>query len=95
MFQIRYCQGRAPVRTTIAAFLCAMLDGYPLLRCIQLAAAQGASCVASYGALDGICSLEELNTRIERGWAKRDEWIFTDKAELFNRVRRRGLRISA
>ena len=59
--------------TTIAAFLCAMLEGYPFLRCIQMAAAQGASCVASYGALDGICSLEELNTRIERGWAKRGE----------------------
>ena len=31
--------------TTIAAFLTAMLEGYPFEMCIRLAAAEGASCV--------------------------------------------------
>ena len=58
--------------TTIAAFLTAMLEGYSFERCIQLAAAQGASCVEAYGALEGIRSLEELERRIDNGWEKGD-----------------------
>lgn len=56
--------------TTIAAFLTAMLEGYSFERCIQLAAAEGASCVEAYGALEGIRSLDELERRIDSGWAK-------------------------
>lgn len=56
--------------TTIAAFLTAMLEGYPFERCIQLAAAEGASCVEAYGALGGIRPLEELEKRIDSGWEK-------------------------
>lgn len=58
--------------TTIAAFLTAMLEGYSFERCIQLAAAEGASCVEAYGALEGIRSLEELERRIDNGWEKGD-----------------------
>lgn len=58
--------------TTIAAFLTAMLEGYSFERCIQLAAAEGASCVEAYGALEGIRSLEELTKRIDNGWEKGD-----------------------
>lgn len=58
--------------TTIAAFLTAMLEGYSFGRCIQLAAAEGASCVETYGALEGIRSLEELEKRIDSGWTKGD-----------------------
>lgn len=58
--------------TTIAAFLTAMLEGYSFERCIQLAAAEGASCVEAYGALEGIRSLEELERRIDNGWTKGD-----------------------
>lgn len=58
--------------TTIAAFLTAMLEGYSFGRCIQLAAAEGASCVEAYGALEGIRALEELERRIDNGWTKGD-----------------------
>lgn len=58
--------------TTIAAFLTAMLEGYSFERCIQLAAAEGASCVEAYGALEGIRALEELERRIDNGWEKGD-----------------------
>ena len=58
--------------TTIAAFLTAMLEGYSFERCIQLAAAEGASCVEAYGALEGIRALEELERRIDNGWTKGD-----------------------
>lgn len=58
--------------TTIAAFLTAMLEGYSFERCIQLAAAEGASCAEAYGALEGIRALEELERRIDNGWEKGD-----------------------
>ena len=58
--------------TTIAAFLTAMVKGYPFERCLQLAAATGASCVAAVDALSGLKSFEELGKRIDGGWAKQD-----------------------
>ncbi|MBO5208127.1 MAG: carbohydrate kinase family protein [Lachnospiraceae bacterium] len=58
--------------TSIAAFLTAMLDGYPLEECVQLAAATGASCVASYDALSGLKSFDELKEKIAAGWRKQD-----------------------
>lgn len=55
--------------TTIAAFLSAMLQDYAFDWCIRLAAATGASCVASYDALSGLKPLEELKKKIENGWS--------------------------
>lgn len=56
--------------TSIAAFLTAMLEGYPLKRALQLAAATGAACVAAYDALSGLKSFEELGNKIDAGWQK-------------------------
>ena len=56
--------------TSIAAFLTAMLGGMPLSRCMQLAAATGASCVESYDALSGLKSFDELERKIDHGWEK-------------------------
>ena len=56
--------------TTIAAFLYAVTLGYSRSRCIQLAAATGASCVEAYDALGGLKSFEELEKKIDAGWAK-------------------------
>lgn len=56
--------------TSIAAFLIAMLEGYSIEDCMHLAAATGASCVASYDALGGLKPLSELNERIKKGWKK-------------------------
>ena len=58
--------------TTIAAFLTAMIQGYPFERCLQLAAATGASCVAAVDALSGLKSFDELADRIDKGWAKNE-----------------------
>lgn len=58
--------------TTIAAFLTAMVKGYPFEKCLQLAAATGASCVAAVDALSGLKPLEELQAKIDAGWAKQD-----------------------
>ena len=56
--------------TSIAAFLTAMLMGKSLMDCLHLAAATGASCVAAYDALSGLKSFEELEKKINAGWAK-------------------------
>ncbi len=58
--------------TTIAAFLTAMCKGYPLERCLQLAAGTGASCVEAIDSLSGLKSFEELIEKIDAGWAKQD-----------------------
>ena len=49
----RVLSGTGAGDTTIAAFLTAMLEGYPFEMCIHLAAAEGASCVEAYDALGG------------------------------------------
>ncbi len=59
--------------TTIAAFLGAMLNGYPLARCLQLATATGASCVETYDALSGLKDFAKLEERIDAGWEKRPD----------------------
>lgn len=56
--------------TTIAAFLAAMLEGYSFERCLQLAAATGASCVEEYDALGGLKTFDELERKIDAGWRK-------------------------
>lgn len=58
--------------TSIAAFLTAMLRGYPPEKCLQLAAATGACCVEAYDSLSGLRSFEELEEKIASGWAKND-----------------------
>ena len=50
----------------------AMIQGYPFERCLQLAAATGASCVAAVDALSGLKSFDELAHRIDKGWEKNE-----------------------
>lgn len=57
--------------SSIAAFLCAALRGYPMEQCVSLAAAEGASCVEEFDALSGIKTLEELEAKIKSGWKQR------------------------
>ncbi|MDV3427087.1 MAG: carbohydrate kinase family protein [Bacillota bacterium] len=61
--------------TSIAAFLTAMLDGYSLEKCLQLAAAAGASCVSAYDALSGLEPFDKLLGKIENGWEKQHIYI--------------------
>ncbi len=56
--------------TCNAAFLLAVSRGYPWLRCLQLAAGTGASCVEAYDSLSGLRSFEELEAKIDAGWEK-------------------------
>ncbi len=56
--------------TSIAAFLTALLKGYEPGLCMQLAVAEGASCVSAYDALSGLKPLDELRDKIESGWEK-------------------------
>ena len=56
--------------TTIAGFLTAMLRDYPFDRCIQLASATGACCVAGAGSQDGLKPFEEMEKKIDAGWEK-------------------------
>ncbi len=56
--------------TSIAAFLTAALNGYPLEMAMHLAAATGASCVAAYDALSGLKPFAELEKKIKNGWEK-------------------------
>ena len=58
--------------TTIAAFLYAVLQGYEWDECVQLAAAEGATCVETYDAISGLKSLEALKCRIDSGWEKQN-----------------------
>lgn len=58
--------------TSIAGFLYALQRGFPLQRCVELAAATGAVCVTTYDALSAIVPLDELNCRIETGWKRAD-----------------------
>lgn len=66
----RVLSGTGAGDTSIAAFLTAMLEGESLESCMQLAAATGACCVASYDALSGLKPLDELRTKIASGWKK-------------------------
>lgn len=60
---------------SIAAFLLALQRAYPMKRCVELAAAAGAACVASYDAWSEIPSLEALNRKIEEGWKQHAQRI--------------------
>ena len=56
--------------TTIAAFLTAIIQGYPFEKCRKLAAATGACCVAAADALGGLKTFKELEQKIEMGWKR-------------------------
>lgn len=56
--------------TSIAAFLTAILRECTLDEAVQMAAAEGACCVAAYDALGGIKPLDELRAKIKAGWEK-------------------------
>ena len=66
----RVLSGTGAGDTSIAAFLTAMLNGYPIEKCMQLASATGASCVEAYDALSGLKRFEELEAKINAGWVK-------------------------
>ncbi len=66
----RILSGSGAGDTSIAAFLVSMLKGYSLQQAVRLAAGTGASCVASYDALSGLKTLDELEERIQAGWEK-------------------------
>ena len=53
--------------TTIAAFLYAVMQGYGWNECVQLATAEGATCVETYDAISGLRSLEELKGKLVIG----------------------------
>ncbi len=69
----RVVSGTGAGDTAIAAFLLAVLEGYPLELCLKLAAATGASCVEAIDALGGLKSFEELRKKIDAGWEKTEE----------------------
>ena len=58
--------------TSIAAFLYAIVTGHTSFECLQLATATGASCVATYDALSGLKSFDELKVKIQNGWEKNE-----------------------
>ena len=58
--------------TSIAAFLCSVLNESSLAEALQMATATGASCVAAYDALSGLKPFEELKRKIASGWAKNE-----------------------
>lgn len=58
--------------TSIAAFLKAVLDGYPVQECLRFAAAEGACCVEAYDALSGLKTFDELSQKMEAGWEKQE-----------------------
>ena len=58
--------------TSIAAFLASVLGEADLKEAVEMAAAEGACCVAAYDALSGLRSLEEMKERIRKGWSKRE-----------------------
>lgn len=66
----KFLSGTGAGDTSIAAFLTALLKGYGLKECVQLAAATGAACVSEYDALSGLQSLEVLEQKIRSGWPK-------------------------
>ncbi len=66
----RILSGTGAGDTSIAAFLCAVLEGCSWQECLQLAAGTGASCVEAYDALSGLKSFDDLRKKIAEGWEK-------------------------
>lgn len=66
----RVVSGTGAGDTCIAAFLSAMLLGRGFRACVDLAAAAGASCVASYDSLSALLPLDKLEEKIQNGWKR-------------------------
>ncbi len=66
----RIASGTGAGDTSIAAFLTAVLEGCTPDECLRLSVATGASCVASYDALSGLKTFDELREKIRQGWKK-------------------------
>ncbi len=62
--------------TSAAAFLTGILNGCPLEKCVEYAAATGACCVTAYDALSGLKTFPELDKKIEEGWEKTKEKLY-------------------
>ncbi len=56
--------------TSIAAFLTSVLNGKSLEFSLQMATAEGASCVTAFDALSGLKPLKALEKKIQNGWKK-------------------------
>ncbi|MBR2991295.1 MAG: carbohydrate kinase family protein [Solobacterium sp.] len=56
--------------TSIAAFLCSVLNGDPPQECLHLAAAAGAACITGTDALSELRPLKILKEMIDAGWEK-------------------------
>lgn len=70
----RLLSGTGAGDTSIAAFLTSLLNGCTPEKCVRYAAAAGACCVSAYDALSGLKSFEELDQKIQAGWAKQTAW---------------------
>lgn len=58
--------------TSIAAFLSSVLRGEAIEEAVQMAAAAGACCVATYDTLSGLMPFEKLKEKVRQGWKKND-----------------------
>ncbi len=56
--------------TSVAAFLTSILNGQSPEKCVTYAVATGACCVEAVDALGGLKSFEEIDRKIECGWAR-------------------------
>ena len=66
----KFCAATGAGDISIAGFIAAILRGYGWERCMQLAAATGATCVTTYDTISAVRRLEEIDAKIEKGWEK-------------------------
>ncbi|NLC41011.1 MAG: carbohydrate kinase family protein [Clostridiaceae bacterium] len=66
----RILSGTGAGDTSIAAFLCSILQGNGFERTLQYAVGTGASCLEDYDALSGLRTFAELDEKISAGWEK-------------------------
>ena len=66
----RILSGTGAGDTSIAAFLCSVLNSNTWQEAMQYAAGTGASCVAAYDALSGLLTFDQLRDKINAGWEK-------------------------
>lgn len=66
----RILSGTGAGDTSVAAFLTSVLNGFTPEQSVRYAAATGACCVASYDALSGLKTFDEIDKKISSGWKK-------------------------
>ena len=64
----RVLSGTGAGDTCVAAFLTSILNGRPIEKCAEYAAATGACCVTTYDALSGLKSFEELDDMLRNNF---------------------------